>query len=84
MKALILIMAVLFSASVEAKDVSIPNKDGGSITFTSYQGSCKDGRLAAYATSNGGQIVITGCWFYMDDNEKAYIVWEDGTVYEYK
>ena len=85
MKAILAILLLVLSTTVHAaKDVVIQNKDGGEITFSFLKGSCETGMLLAYATSKSGEVVIRGCWFYDSDNERAFIKWQDGTVYKYE
>lgn len=85
MKTLIALMLLAFSGAANAeKDVTIPNGAGGEITFTFLKGACGDSRFIAYATNKSGELVARGCWLYDVENEKAFIRWQDGTLYEYK
>lgn len=85
MKTLLAALLIAFYGSdVSAKDVHIKNTAGGEITFSEMKGSCDDGMRLVYATSKGGEVISRGCWLWDAENERAFVVWNDGTVYQYK
>ena len=85
MKTMLAILFLVFASNAEAaKDVSIENTNGGHITFTMLKGSCGDEMFIAYTTAKSGQVLDRGCWLYDEENERVFVLWNDGTVYEYK
>lgn len=96
MKTLLAVLLFVMSGNVAAvtvkdtttkpatQDVVIENEAGGEIVFTFSQGSCADGRLRAYIVSKHGEVSLTGCWLWDGTNNKAFVRWSDGTVYQYK
>jgi hypothetical protein len=95
MKALIAVLLFVMSGNVAAvtvkdttrpatKDVVIKNEAGGEIVFTFLPGSCTDNRLRAYIVDKHGEVILAGCWLWDSTNDKAFVRWSDGTVYQYK
>jgi hypothetical protein len=59
----------------------LPNRDNNKITFTTFQGECKQGNRVAYTQADGGKISEVGCYRLVGD--EIFVVWAEGDVYTY-
>lgn len=77
---------LISSAVVSAQQIPmiighVKSKANGEITFTTEQGSCKEGTRLAYIQKSGGEIILIGCWRMIDS--KIFVTWSDGDVFSY-
>lgn len=61
---------------------SIPNRDNAKITFTTYQGDCKNNDKMVYTQADGGKVSLTGCYRMVGDS--LFVIWSDGDIYTYE
>lgn len=83
MKKLVVLAAMLpMVAHAQVNIVgTIPNRDGGQITFLAHRGSCPEDQLVAYTNRSDGKVTLTGCYKYVSD--KFFVLWSDGDLYTY-
>jgi hypothetical protein len=60
---------------------TIPNNDGGKITFTSVKGQCPEDQSMVYTQGKNGKVSLTGCYRLIDS--EMFVLWADGDVYTY-
>jgi hypothetical protein len=85
MKRMILAM-FLIPTTIAAQNMpiivgTVPNRDNSKITFTTYQGDCKNNDRVVYAQADGGKVGMTGC--YRIVGEELFVIWSDGEIYTY-
>ncbi len=59
----------------------LPNRNNNKITFTTFQGECKQGNRVVYTQLDGGKISEFGCYRLVGD--EILVVWADGDAYTY-
>ena len=81
MKKLLLLLAFCGWAHAETL-AYIVNKAGGAIVFTDIKNGCNSYPGAAYATSEGSNSTLWGCWF--SDDFMMHVIWSDGSRTSYQ